>query len=84
MIRVEVRFFGGQQLFTRRLSPEIERGLPQVTLPDGATVDELLKLLNIPLGDGRPLVVVNRRHRRDNTPLADGDQVQLMKTVVGG
>jgi molybdopterin converting factor small subunit len=84
MIRIEVRFFGGQQLFTRRLNPEIERGLPQVTLPDGATVDELLTLLSISLSDGRPLVLVNRRHRRDNAALADGDQVQLMKTVVGG
>jgi len=84
MIVVQVRFFGGSHLFTRRLSPAIERALPEVTLPDGATVDDLLTKLNIPIGAGRPLVSVNHFYRRDNTPLSDGDQVQLLKTVVGG
>lgn len=84
MIVVEVRFFGGQQLFTRRLSPEIERGLPHVTLPNGATADDLLKLLGIPTDAGRPFVSVNRFVRRDNVTLADGDKVQLIATVIGG
>lgn len=84
MIVVEVRFFGGQHLFTRRLSPEVERGLPNVTLPDGATADDLLKLLGIPTGAGRPFVSVNRFVRRDNVLLADGDKVQLIATVLGG
>jgi molybdopterin converting factor small subunit len=84
MITVEVRFFGGVQLFTRRLSPEIERDLPALVLPDGATIDDLLNRLNIPTEEGRPLVSVNRFHRRDNAALADGDHVQLLKTVVGG
>lgn len=84
MIVVEVRFFGGQHLFTHRLSPEIERGLPSVTLPDGATADDLLRLLNIPTGNGRPFVSVNRFVRRDNLTLADGDKVQLIATVIGG
>ena len=84
MIVVEVRFFGGQHLFTQRLSPEIARALPKVTLPDGATVDDLLRLLNISTGDARPLVNVNRFLQRNNVPLADGDRVQLMATVVGG
>ena len=83
MIVVQVRFFGGSHLFTRRLNPAIERALPVVTLPDGATIDDLLDRA-IPVGDGRPLVVINRFYRRDNAPLSDGDQVQLMKTVVGG
>lgn len=84
MISVEVIFFGGIQLFTRRISPEVERGLPTVVLPDGATIDDLLVRLNIPTGEGRPLVSVNRFYRRENAPLADGDRVQLLKTVVGG
>ena len=49
-----------------------------------ALIDDLLAALNIPIGDGRPLVSVNHFYRRDNAPLADGDQVQLLKTVVGG
>ncbi|OIO95911.1 MAG: hypothetical protein AUK03_04610 [Anaerolineae bacterium CG2_30_64_16] len=84
MIVIEVRFFGGQHLFTRRLSPEIARALPMVTLPDGATVEDLLRLLNISTGEGRPLVSVNRFLQRENAPLADGDRVQLMVTVAGG
>jgi len=84
MIVVQVRFFGGSHLFTHRLSPAIARALPAVTLPDGATADDLLSALNIPVREGRPLVSVNHFYRRDNTPLSDGDQVQLLKTVVGG
>ena len=84
MMRIEVRFFGNPQDFTRRLSPQVERALPRVELPDGATVDDLLRLMNISTGDGRPLVSVNRFYQRDNVPLADGDRVQLLKTVVGG
>ena len=84
MIVVQVRFFGGSHLFTHRFSPEIARALPGVTLQDNATIDDLLAALNIPRGEGRPLVSVNHFYRRDNAPLSDGDQVQLLKTVVGG
>ena len=84
MITVQVQFFGGVHLFTRRISPEIERALPDVTLPDGAMLDDLLRLLYIPTRDGRPLVSINRFYQRDNVPMADGDRVQLLKTVVGG
>lgn len=84
MLTVHVQFFGGAHLFTRRISPEIARSLPEVRLPDGATIDDLLKLLGIPTTEGRPLVSINRFYRRDNATLADGDRVQLLKTVVGG
>ncbi len=84
MIRVEVRFFGDRRLFTQRVPPHVERDLPWVQLPDGATVNDLLRLLNIPVREGRPLVSVNRFYQRDDVPLADGDQVQLLRTVVGG
>ena len=84
MIVVQVRFFGGSHLFTHRFSPEIARALPGVTLQDAATIDDLLAALNIPSGAGRPLVSVNHFYRRDNATLSDGDQVQLLKTVVGG
>jgi hypothetical protein len=84
MIVVQVRFFGGSHLFTHRLSPAIERALPAVTLPDGAAIDDLLAVLNIPVAAGRPLVSINHFYCRDNVPLSDGDQVQLLKTVVGG
>ena len=84
MITVEVSFFGGIDLFTRRLPPAVQRDLPRVQLPDGARVDDLLRLLQIPTGQGRPLVSVNRFYQRDNAALKDGDRVQLLRTVVGG
>ncbi len=84
MIVVEVRFFGEVSRFTRRLSPEVERALPQVSLPAGATIDDLLLLLNIPTEAGRPLVALNRRYQRDNVTLSHGDRVELLATVVGG
>lgn len=84
MVTVEVRFFGGMDLFTRRLPVGVLRELPRVRLPDGATVDDLLRLLQIPTGQGRPLVSVNRFYQRDNAVLRDGDRVQLLRTVVGG
>jgi len=84
MITIEVRFFGRMELFTRRLPPAVQHDLPRVQLPDGARVDDLLRLLQIPTGQGRPLVSVNRFYQRDNVPLKDGDRVQLLRTVVGG
>ncbi len=84
MIVVDVRFFGELSRFTRRLSPEIERALPLVSLPDGATIDDLLRLLHVPTEAGRPLVAVNRRYQRDNVALSHGDRVELLATVVGG
>ncbi len=84
MIIVEVRFFGEVSRFTRRLSPEIARALPQVSLPQGATINDLLLLLNIPTEAGRPLATVNRRYQRDNVTLSHGDRVELLATVVGG
>ncbi len=81
---VEVRFFGSRQFFTRRLSPEIERTLPHVTLSDNATGDDLLRLLTVPVGDGRPFVLVNRFYRRENVPLCDGDRIDLTLPATGG
>ena len=84
MITVEVRFFGRIEQFTRRVPPATERELPFVRLPEGATVDDLLRLLGVPVDAGRPLVSVNGFHQRDDAALADGDRVQLLRTVVGG
>ncbi len=84
MITVQVRFFGRMEQFTRRLSPQVQRELPLVRLPEGATVNDLLRLLAIPTVDGRPLVSVNGFYERDDAVLADGDRIQLLRTVVGG
>jgi molybdopterin converting factor small subunit len=84
MITVNVRFFGDRQHFTRQLGPDVSGTLPFVTLADGAMVDDLLAALDIPREEGRPLVSLNGFYQRSNVALADGDRVQLLKTVVGG
>ncbi len=84
MITVEVRFFGRVETFTRRMPPLGARDVPQVHLPDGATVNDLLRRLEIPTGHGRPLVSVNGFYQRDDAVLSHGDRVQLLRTVVGG
>ncbi len=84
MITVEVRFFGRVDHFTRGLPAAVQRELPRVSLADGATVNDLLRLLRVPTFDGRPLVSVNGFYQRDDAVLADGDRVQLLRTVVGG
>lgn len=84
MITVEVRFFGKMDHFTRRLPPAVQRDLPTVRLSEGAKVNDLLRLLGVPTEHGRPLVSVNGFYERDDAVLADGDRVQLLRTVVGG
>jgi sulfur carrier protein ThiS len=84
MISIEVRFFGRMEHFTRRAPAAVLRDLPRVQLPEGATVNDLLRLLGVPTGDGRPLVSVNGFYQRDDAALSEGDRVQLLRTVVGG
>jgi sulfur carrier protein ThiS len=84
MIIIEVRFFGRMEEFTRRAPASVLRDLPRVQLPDGSTVNDLLRLLGIPTQHGRPLVSVNGFYQRDDAILAEGDRVQLLRTVVGG
>jgi sulfur carrier protein ThiS len=84
MISIEVRFFGRMEEFTRRAPAAVLRELPRVRLSEGSTVNDLLRLLGIPTAHGRPLVSVNGFYQRDDATLADGDRVQLLRTVVGG
>jgi sulfur carrier protein ThiS len=84
MITIEVRFFGRMENFTRRAPSATLRDLPRVQLPEGSTVNDLLRLLQIPTDAGRPLVSVNGFYQRDDAALAEGDRVQLLRTVVGG
>ncbi len=63
----------------------IANGEPR-DLPDGATVDDLLRALNL----GGKWVLVERNgepvNRRDlaTTVLADGDRLELVRAVAGG
>jgi molybdopterin converting factor small subunit len=85
-MKVQVRFFGPVENFTRRLSPRQQAALPTVELPDGATVSDLLESLGVTgtPGSVRPFVAVNGAYKRDDVLLHEGDQIELVPPMAGG
>lgn len=85
-MQIQVRFFGPLEKFTRYLSAEQRAALPEVELPDGATVNDLLRLLRVTGAPGsvRPFVAVNGLYQRDDVPLSEGDRVELLPPFAGG
>lgn len=79
-MRVHVRLFAT----LGRLVPGIIPGaLFEVELPVGATVDDLVSHLNLPVDDVK-LAFVNGRARSVDWTLKPGDQVGLFPPVGGG
>lgn len=63
--------------------PELRRGAARIELPDGATLRDLLRRLNIP--DELPRVLlVNGRDADPTARLDPGDVVTLLPPLVGG
>lgn len=56
----------------------------ELELAPGATVASVLEALDIPVGGGSILLVVNRRTAVPDQPLVDGDEVRLMPSISGG
>jgi molybdopterin converting factor small subunit len=85
-VRVQVRFFGPVESFTRFLSPERRAALPTVELPDGSTVSDLLHALHITRVPGgvRPFVAINGVYQRYDVTLCAGDQVEILPPMAGG
>ncbi len=80
MITVHVKLFAT----LRRYSPGLKMGqaLP-VELPDGATVDHLIRQLGLPAEEVK-MVFVNGLVRQRDHPLADGDELGIFPPVGGG
>ncbi len=80
MITVHVKLFAT----LRRYSPGLKMGqaLP-VELPDGATVDYLIRQLGLPAEEVK-MVFVNGLVRQRDHPLADGDELGIFPPVGGG
>jgi len=57
-------------------------GRRDIDLQPGTTVNEALSQLGMSLGTNS--VMVNGRNSSPNTPLTDGDQVQMVANVKGG
>ena len=80
-MNVSVRLFAG--LRERAGSERIE-----ITLPDGASVADLLAALaGTPVGalqPGQCVVAINREYARADAPIGEGDEVALIPPVSGG
>jgi sulfur carrier protein ThiS len=85
-VRVHLHIFGPLEFYTQGLSPGLVSGLPWVELAEGATVEDLLKLLRLSgtAGVVRPFVSVNGLYRREDLALCDGDRVELRPPMTGG
>jgi molybdopterin converting factor small subunit len=79
-VRVRVQLFATLSAF---LPEHTEGDTAAVALNDGATVDHLMRLLNIPAGFPC-LVVVNGRDAEPERILAEGDTVTLFPPLAGG
>lgn len=55
----------------------------QLTVPEKATVSDLLQLLDIPLDDVG-ILVVNQRDATFRQPLDEGDRVTIIPVIGGG
>jgi len=63
----------------RNFGPEEQ----EVDLPDGATINDAIDLLNLP--EKIPLLrIVNGEHRPPKHPLKDGDELALFPPIAGG
>ncbi len=65
------------------------RGAVELTLPEPATVQDVLQRLraSLPGADRlpeRPLAAVNRAHVRLSAPVKDGDEVAFLPPLAGG
>jgi molybdopterin converting factor small subunit len=79
-VEVEVRVFSGLEKFV----PEAGLGKSLVvSLPEGATVRDLVRQLRIP-ADQVFTVFVNGRHAAPDRVLAAGDRAALFPPVGGG
>ncbi len=68
----------------RRYRPEAQVGKTiELTLPDGATVGQLIEVLSIPRNIVKT-VFVNGVHRGDDYVLQDGDEAGIFPPIAGG
>ena len=79
-MQIHVHLFS---ILREHLPPGGERGRATVTLPEGATVADLIAHLGI-TRRVRLVVVNGEIEENRRRPLRDGDAVKLFPTVVGG
>ena len=69
-------------VLTPKLPIEIKDRLPDVSVPEGTTIETLFELLGV--GRARPFVMVNHIRQQGDAPLHEGDRVDLVLPIAGG
>ena len=64
------------------LPSHVEATLPDLELPEDATVQTLLRVVGV--GRARPVVLVNKIQQKKDIPLQEGDRVDLVLPLGGG
>lgn len=68
----------------QRKTPEGMLRRLEMTLSPASTLGDVVRTLEIPLGDDAVLLVVNGRQVDVTQPLSDGDEVHLIPALSGG
>jgi len=84
-ITVELRIF---MTFRRYLPAGASDGRAQVTLAGGATFEDLLKRIGLPVREPKLFMINGRTHREESPAnrqvLADGDVIAIFPPIGGG
>ena len=65
------------------LPPEHKHGVVELSVPEGATVYDVISRFDIPLND-ESVIVLNGLTVNMNTPLKEGDMVTAFSAIAGG
>ena len=79
---VKVYLRSPPDVMTPDLSPRVQGALPNLELPDGSTVETLLRIIGV--RKARPLVLINKVRQKEDTILHPGDRVDLVLPIAGG
>ena len=69
--------------YREHLPPGIDGNIVTVDVPDGSTVEEVLKPFSIPLDDSS-VIVLNGLTVGLDTPVSEGDTVSAFSAIAGG
>ena len=65
------------------LPPEHKHGVVELSVPEGATVYDVISRFDIPLND-ESVIVLNGLTVNMDTPLKEGDMVTAFSAIAGG
>ena len=81
-MRIKVYLRSPPDVLAPDLPSHVKAALPDLELPEDATVQTLLRLIGV--GRAQPVVLVNKIQQKKGTPLQEGDRVDLVLPLGGG